>query len=195
MLRLFVAIELPGGVRDAIGGTIGRLRAADAGDALRWVRPESVHLTLKFLGSVEQERLPAIKTALRLGVRDAAPFELRTGELGSFGGRRNLRVVWVDVLGDTNALTTLAARVEAALQPLGFPAEPRPFAAHLTLARVRDDAPSPERERIHALLPRVESGVVPAFRVTSCSLMRSTLQRGGAVYEALSTYDLEGTAT
>jgi 2'-5' RNA ligase len=120
---------------------------------------------------------------------------LRAGDIGSFGGRRNLRVVWVGVSGDTDALTALAARVEGVLQPLGFPGEARPFAAHLTLARMRDDASPAERERVHALLARVEPAEAPSFRVASCSLMRSTLQRGGAVYDALKTYDLEGTAT
>lgn len=189
---MFVAVELPEAVRVSLAATMERLRAAGAGEGLRWVRPESLHITLKFLGAVEEGRVPAIHTALRLGVRDAAPFTLRAAGLGSFGGRRNLRVVWVGVGGETEALASLARRVEAALEPLGFPGEGRPFAAHLTLARVREEAPAAERERVHGLLSRVESVEAPVFRVASCSLMRSTLGRGGAVYDALGTYGVKG---
>ncbi len=192
MLRLFVAIELPDDVRASLAATMQRLRDAGAADALRWVRPESIHITLKFLGAVEDERVPALRTALRLGVHDAAPFDLATGALGSFGGRRNLRVVWTGVAGDTHALDSLAERVEAALTPLGFPRESRPFAAHLTLARVHDGTPPQERERIHALLATVPPPPATVFHVDRCSLMRSRLQRGGAIYDALNIYDLGG---
>lgn len=195
MPRLFVAVELPDNVRASLAATIGRLRDTMASDALRWVRPESIHITLKFLGDVDDARVPALHTALRIGVRDAAPFVLQPAGVGSFGGRRNLRVVWAGVGGDTAALASLAERVETALAPLGFPREPRAFAAHLTLARVRDDATPDERERIHALMTRAETLAMPMFRVDHCSLMQSTLGRGGAVYDALNTYPLEGGAS
>jgi 2'-5' RNA ligase len=189
-LRLFVAIELPDATKRELTGTIERLRDAIGGDALRWVRPEGIHVTLKFLGAVEPDRVEAIHTALRIALGDVATFALRPEGVGSFGGRRNLRVVWVGVGGDTSALSNAAAAVERALAPLGFPAEQRAFNAHLTLARVRDDAPAPERERIHAALASCRPSAFEAFHVKHASLMRSTLGRGGAVYDAMASFAL-----
>ena len=83
-------------------------------------------------------------------------------------------------------------RVEAAIGPLGFARERRPFAAHLTLARVREDASLDERSRVYALLAHLAPPALPSFRVDHISLMRSTLSRGGATYNLLSTYALAG---
>ena len=192
-LRLFVAVELPDDVRDAISRTIGSLRPALGDDrSLRWVRPEGIHITLKFLGAVDPVRVPALHTALRIGVRVASPFELAPAAVGSFGGRRNLRVVWLGVGGEIDALTALAANVDVAVAPLGFARERRPFAPHLTLARVRDDASPAAREQIAGALAAFRPPAFESFRVDSISLMRSTLGRGGAVYERVGSYPLEG---
>jgi 2'-5' RNA ligase len=192
-LRLFVAIELPDETKRELTRTIERLRDAIGGDALRWVRPEGIHVTLKFLGAVEPERVEAIQTALRIGLRDVDAFTLRPEGAGSFGGRRNLRVVWVGVGGEVEALARAASAVEGALAPLGFPTEQRAFNAHLTLARIRDDAPASERERVHAALGAFRAPAFAAFHVEHVSLMRSTLGRGGAVYDAIGAFALRRT--
>jgi len=189
-LRLFVAVELPAAAREALARTAGAMRAAGIGDGLRWVRPEGIHITLKFLGGVEEPRLSGIAASLTDAARVVAPFALQPRGIGSFGGWRGLRVVWVGVGGETKALAALAGRVEDALAPLGFERERRRFAAHLTLARVREDASPDERERLHDALARFEPAAYEAFRVERFSLMRSTLQRGGAVYEALASFEL-----
>jgi 2'-5' RNA ligase len=187
-----VAIELPPEVRAALAETMGELQAAGIDQGVRWVRPEGIHLTLKFLGATDEEDLPAINTALRTAVRDIAPFEVRPEGLGSFGGPRNLRVIWVGVAGDTAGLAGLAEAVDVALSRLRFPRDERAFNAHLTLARVREELPAAERARIHGIVARLEAPAFPGVRVTQVSLMESTLQRGGAVYRALATYALEG---
>jgi 2'-5' RNA ligase len=191
-LRLFIAVELPESVRNTLAATITALQRSAPNSALRWVRPDGIHLTLKFLGATDEDRVPAINTALRIAVRDFAPFELHPAGVGSFGGRRNLRVVWVGVEGDTAAVATLAGRVESALEPLGYLREKRAFNPHLTLARVREDASPSDRESIHALLSGFTPPLFEAFRVAHVSLMQSQLQRGGAVYTALNTFALEG---
>lgn len=192
-LRLFVAIELPDDVRAALTRTAEALRRAGIDRELRWVRPEGIHITLKFLGPTPQARLPEIEGALSAALAGARGFRLQPGDLGSFGGRRNLRVVWVGVGGDTVALAALAGRVEAALAPLGFPTEQRPFAAHLTLARVRDETPPAERERIHDALQHVRVPDAPPIDVRAVSLMQSELGRDSARYHALVTFALEST--
>ena len=193
-LRLFVAIELPDEVRRNLKRTIKTLKAAGADRGLRWVRPEGIHVTLKFLGSTNEDDLAGITSGLREAAALHAPFDLRSGELGSFGGRRNLRVIWVGVGGDTEALGSLAADVERAMAKAGFSAEARPYAAHLTLARVREDTPPAEREVLHRIVTEQAVAMGPVFHVSECALMESTLQRGGAVYRALATFPLAGQA-
>lgn len=217
-LRLFVAIELPPDVRRALGDAIDVLKRAGVDDGLRWVRPDGIHLTLKFLGATPPAKVPAIVDALRLAVTGVPPFELRPFGLGTFTGGRhmqtrrdwqreprhlNIRVLWVGLDGATDQLAALAAAVERAIEPLGYAGERQAYFGHLTLARVRDDADRAVRERMHAALePYVSrstrSGnfrpdLVPAFppfTVDRVSLIRSTLQPGGAVYAVVETFVL-----
>ena len=187
-LRLFVACELPDDVRTALGHIQDDLRSASDGGAgrLRWVRPEAIHVTLKFLGAVAESRLEAIRSALGAAV-DPFELRLRAGTLGGFGGTR-LRVLWVGLEGDVEELASLAARVEGALAPLGFPREGRPFAAHLTLARVPDQAPPAERRRLSELLERYRLPPQPSMVLTEVLLMQSVLGPGGSVYHQLASF-------
>jgi len=191
-LRLFVACELPPAVRDALGHVQEELRARGAG-RLRWVRPEGIHLTLKFLGEVPAAKREAVENALAAAV--VAPFALdvRLGSLGGFGGRQRLRVIWVGLEGDVEGLAELAALIEEALGPLGFPREGRPFAPHLTLARVPDDAGVQERSRLADLLEAFPSPSLPSMTLTAVNLMQSFLQPTGARYQCLAAYPAQPT--
>ncbi len=216
-LRLFVAVELPDDVRRALEDAITSLKSVGAGEGLRWVRPDGIHLTLKFLGATPPDRLPAIVDALREHLRGAQPFDLRPEGFDAFhGGKKaavfrtwresyahNIRVIFVGLRGDVDALSALAERVEAAIGPLGFPREDRPFFGHLTLARVREDATREQRERVSAVMDRFPHAAdvytgrqpeitvdFPPFRTARVALMQSTLQAGGAVYRAVETFAL-----
>jgi 2'-5' RNA ligase len=191
-LRLFVAIELTDGMRAALISASERLKQAGVERGLRWVRPEGMHVTLKFLGATDEEDLPGIMAAVRGAARPHTPFELAVEGLGSFGGARNLRVVWAGVGGDTEALAALAGSVERALEPLGFAREARAFNAHLTLARVREDVPPGERAGIHAIVKQQDPPERTVMRVAQCALMESQLRPGGAVYSRLAEFPLEG---
>jgi len=188
-LRLFVAIELPGEVREALGRLQHELQRRGI-ERLRWVRPEGIHLTLKFLGATPSDRLPAIEEALASAVEDATQHELELGEPGTFGGSRP-RVVWVDLRGDLDAVRALQERVEAALNSLGYEREARGWSPHLTLARVRPEAAREVARALPAALDgvRVPAGVIPMREV---SLMRSTLRPSGAVYERVAAFPLGG---
>lgn len=190
-IRLFVAIELPPSVLDALAAIMSALKTSGADAGLRWVRPESIHLTLKFLGETDEEDLPAIIAALRGVAGEHPPIDVAPGGLGSFGGRRNLRVVWVGVGGQVDALTSLAGGVDPALAPLGFKPEARPFSPHLTLARIRDDVAPDDRARIHDIIESLAPPAIPSFRATAFSLMESKLQRGGAVYRQVASFPME----
>ncbi len=184
-LRLFVACELPDEVRDALGNLQEELRRQGAG-RLRWVRPEGIHITLKFLGEVEETRVDAIISALAAAIE---PFELqvRPANIGSFGGAR-VRVVWVGLEGDVDGLATMASRVDAALAPLRFPRERRPFAAHLTLARVPDRASPEERRRLADVVARFRPPALPSMILTKAGLIRSVLGPGGSVYHEIASF-------
>ena len=183
--RLFVACELSDELRRALGGLQDDLRRL-AGDGLRWVRPDGIHVTLKFLGGVEAARIESITAALAPAIE---PFELRLqpASVGGFGGAR-LRVVWVGLEGDVQGLAELAGRVEGALEPLGFPRERRPFAAHLTVARVRDETASQERRQLATLIERYEPQALPAVTFRQVRLVRSHLGPQGARYERLASF-------
>ncbi|MCS7295105.1 MAG: RNA 2',3'-cyclic phosphodiesterase [Chloroflexota bacterium] len=186
--RLFVACEVPQEVKDAIAGVIGQLRDR-SGNAVRWVRPEGVHVTLKFLGEVPQKKLPAIKLALQEAVSRHYPFNLEFSNIGSFGGREGLRIMWIGIAGDILRLEALARDVNLALSVVGFEPERRPFRPHLTLGRVRDEVGTRQRAELEVEVYKTE---VPqcAWRTSEITLMRSRLGPGGAQYDVIATFPL-----
>jgi 2'-5' RNA ligase len=188
-LRLFVACELPDETRQALAAIATDLRKLGA-DSLRWVRPEGIHLTLKFLGGVDADRRPAIEQALAAAVQ---PFEanVRPSHVGTFGGNR-LRVVWVGLDGDVDKLAGVASAVDQALEPAGFARETRPFAAHLTLARAPDHVSLDERRNLAVLVKRYQPPSLVPVVLREVSLMRSVLGSGGAVYTRLAAFPAGG---
>jgi RNA 2',3'-cyclic 3'-phosphodiesterase len=190
-LRLFVALELPDAWLKALSATQDELRRRVEGGPcprLRWVRPEGIHLTLKFLGSVEADRREVIEGALAAIEPGLFRFSLSLGAPGSFGDRRGPRVIWAGLEGDLDRLGALASAVEGALSPLGFPTEARAFNPHLTLARVPDDFPASARRELSSQVERLSAPRVAAMSVQGLSLMRSHLGRGGARYERLAYF-------
>ncbi|MCL4242161.1 MAG: RNA 2',3'-cyclic phosphodiesterase [Dehalococcoidia bacterium] len=187
-VRLFVACEVPDEVKEAIGETIEGLRKK-SGPAVRWIKPEGVHVTLKFLGEVPVKKLPAVKLAIQEAVVGHSPFELEFSNIGTFGGREGLRIMWVGIAGDVLRLEALVRAVNAALAVVGFEPERRPFRPHLTLGRVRDEIGTRQRAEIEVAVGKTD---VPGvnWRTSQVSLMRSKLGPGGASYEVLATFPL-----
>ncbi|MEX0684068.1 MAG: RNA 2',3'-cyclic phosphodiesterase [Dehalococcoidia bacterium] len=189
-LRLFIAVELPGEVRQQLSALQHELQRRGL-ERLRWARPEGIHVTLKFLGETSAERRPLIEQALKEGAEGVEPHKLMLGKVGRFGSRNAPRVLWVDVAGDVDTLQGLQKRVDERIAPLGFPAETRPFAAHLTLARVPEGLGPQVAE---ALAGAIEAVTVEplAIPVREVSLMRSELRRDGAIYTQLFAVPLSG---
>jgi 2'-5' RNA ligase len=186
-LRLFVACELPPDALEGLARVQSELRDRSAG-RLRWVRPEGIHLTLKFLGAVAPEMSKRVVDALAAAIVEPFTLNLRFDRLGSFGGRMRLRVLWVGLAGDVEELSSLAETVEKALKPLGFLRESRPFAPHLTLARVPDDMGVDERSRLADLVAAYKLPPLPSMSISEVSLMQSFLLPGGARYEQRATF-------
>ena len=191
-LRLFVAVLLPEAWHAALAKAQEELR--HAGLRLRYVRPEGVHLTLKFLGAVDHDRLGAVTAALD-GPADFQPFALDLDTLGTFGGPQRPRVVWAGLRGDVTALAALAAAVDTVLVPAGFAREGRPFRGHLTLARVPESLPAADARRIVPAISASRLARVPSLYVRSYALMRSELGPGGARYTTLQSWPVEWPAS
>lgn len=182
-MRLFVALNLPPAVRQALWSAASPVR--DLGLPVKWVRPEGLHLTLKFLGDVEAAREAELQGALGRaagGAQRALP--LRLGGFGAFPDESRPRVLWAGVAPDP-ALELLQHRVELEFAPLGFPTEGRAFRPHITLGRAARDA-RPGDFRAHNLGAALAAlAFEETVLVETVDLMRSTLQAGGAVYDTL----------
>jgi len=187
-VRAFIAIELDTRLRDKLGGLQQRLRGDVPPGLVRWVRPEGMHLTLKFLGDVLAEQVPEIAEAVRQACEKHAPFECTLSGLGCFPNASRPRVVWVGIQEPSGVLAALHRDVDRTVSALGFEPEQRRFHPHLTLGRVKGR----NREAVAALgeyvsRARVKVGTIQANAV---HLMRSDLLPGGAVYTALATTKL-----
>jgi len=188
-VRSFIAIELPEAVQHALG-TLQAALKRDAPSAVKWVDPGGIHLTLKFLGYVPAGQVGAIVRIMEDAVRGAHPFCLELGRPGAFPNLRRVSVAWVGLIGDIAELGRIQGQLEEGLVPLGFPKEDRPFAAHLTLARVREQATPAERLRLGEAISRARLEEAPDIEVRELSLMRSQLSRAGAIYTRLSSVSL-----
>jgi len=176
-VRLFVALNPPETVRESLCTCVRPLQSM--GFALRWMTPEQVHLTLKFLGDVEPEREPELVAALSRACTGARPVTLSLSGFGVFPHYDRPRVVWVGVAPEP-ALELVQHRVEQEFSSLGFPTEARAFRPHITLGRA---APGARRGGFSKLETALATLCFDAAAVImTVDLMESTLQSGGAVY-------------
>ena len=176
-MRLFVALNLPTPVREALWAATERVR--DLGLPLKWVRGEGLHLTLKFLGDVADELEAELAAGLTRAAAGASSLTLALGGFGVFPDFRRPRVVWVGIAPEPG-LEILQHRVEQEFAPLGFPTEARPFRPHITLGRAARDARPAALTGLEAALGRLEFAEMAL--VSALDLMQSTLQSGGPVY-------------
>lgn len=173
-IRAFIAIELPEDARRALGETERRL-AEQLPQGVRWVRPELIHLTLRFLGDTAVAKLPALAAALDALGAQHAPFALALREVGCFPNRKRPRVIWAGLDSQLAPLQALKRDLDEALVPLGWGVEDRPFQPHLTLGRVKDS------RLLQGVAWQVDVEPV-SVPVTAVVLMESELTRVGPIY-------------
>jgi 2'-5' RNA ligase len=186
-VRCFVAIDLTTDVRAAIARAQTRVRTAATHADVRWVDPTQFHLTLKFLGAVADERVPAVSAALEAAVAGGSPVALAAAGLGGFPSLKSPRVLWAGITAGVPQLVELAAAIDGALAPLGFAPEARAFRGHLTIGRVR--SPRGVRE----LTAAVVAAGAPAFGSWTAAeviLYESRLRPTGALYTPVSRHPL-----
>ena len=180
-MRLFVALELPSAVRENLAALLKALRAVSP--QTRWVRPENLHLTLKFIGEVPETEFAVIRNALA-AARSDQPVALEFRGLGFFPNEKRPRVFWAGIEASPN-LKTLAAEIDRATEKLGIPREQRPFAPHLTLARFE---PPELPEKLRSAIEENAAREFGSFRTNQYQLIESKLKPSGAEYTTLESF-------
>ena len=183
-IRAFLAIDPPEEIFREIIKIQERLRKAIQGD-IRWVRPEGIHLTLKFFGYVYESDIANISRVVRDGVANMKALMLNVRNIGAFPSANRPRVLWLGIDGDTEALINLQTEIDTGFQEYGFKKEDRPFRPHFTLARIK------EPKGLVGLAETVkknEDYIAGSFTVTGLTLFKSDLKPTGAIYTKLAHF-------
>jgi RNA 2',3'-cyclic 3'-phosphodiesterase len=180
-MRLFVALEIPSMVRENLAELIASLRAVSP--QTRWVRPENLHVTLKFIGEIPETKLASIRTALAQ-VRSDRPVTLDFRGLGFFPDGKHPRVFWAGIEASPN-LKTLAADLERATETLGIKREQKSFSPHLTLARFE---PPRLPEELRAAIQEQDGRDFGSLRTNQFHLIESKLKLSGAEYTTVESF-------
>jgi 2'-5' RNA ligase len=187
-MRLFVAIDIPAETREALASLIAGLKPKCP--SARWVRPEAMHITLKFIGHTAPENLSAIRDALAKA-RSAKPIEMHFRSLGFFPNEKRPRVFWCGVQASSSA-ATLAADLDHGLSKLGIASETRPFTPHLTLARFKEGDDRGEQSgcavEIANVARETQATDFGSLRASEFHLFESTTKPTSAEYTKLSTF-------
>ncbi len=186
-VRVFIAISIPDPVLDGFGEVQTGIRRH--GFKIRWVRPESIHLTLKFLGDILAADIAGVRQTLVETVSLFPPLTLCAKGVGVFPGIKRPRVIWVGLGGETAPLGRLQKALEDGLAAIGFPKETRPFTGHLTLGRFKGRV---DPSRLGDAIVHSHLFESPAFKVREIHLIQSRLKPGGAQYTRLFSVNLEG---
>lgn len=189
MTRAFIAVELPESVRQEVAALQADFKSSSAD--VKWVEAANLHLTLKFLGDIEEHQVSSLKETLGAALRDLTSFDIHLEGIGAFPKTTFPRVIWVGINQGEKQLVELANRVEQACAGLGFPKEERPFSAHLTIGRVRSK---------EHLAPFIKKLQLAEFRagatapITRVVLFQSTLSPKGPTYTPLAEIPLRASS-
>jgi 2'-5' RNA ligase len=188
-VRLFIAADLHPEVRGRLRAIQEELRPVPL--PVRWVRPEGIHLTFKFLGEVPPAGRGAIETALKSAADGGPrPFALEAAGVGTFPETGPPRVIWIGVRGSVEEAAKARRGIDAALEEIGYPPEQRDFRPHLTLGRVK----GPGRGDWKGFLAGFAEAPAGGFEVRTIVLFESRLDSGGATYLPLAAFPLAGGA-
>jgi 2'-5' RNA ligase len=185
-MRTFIAIELPSEIKSALASLQTELRRAGAD--VSWTRPENIHLTLKFLGEVDERRIGEVEKVCVASAAEFQPFTLRLNETGVFPNARQPRILWAGLAGEIEKTAEMRKRLDDGLALIGFEREEKDFRPHLTIGRVKSNG------KIRELFAIAGARQVPAlsFVVTEIVLMKSELHPAGARYTPMAKASLSG---
>ena len=185
-IRAFIAFPLPEMIKIQISDIQERLKSDHL--PVRWVRPENIHLTLKFLGEISTSSIDVITGAIRETVLGCRPLMLVTKGIGVFPGIKKPRVLWIGTSGDIKPLLKIQGSLESNLEKQGFAREKRPFKSHLTLGRFKGQIPI---EKLSGILRFYSDFSSEPFEARELILYRSELRPSGAIYTKIQTLFLE----
>ena len=189
-IRAFIAVPLPDALLKQLTDLQGRLERRVPPRSVRWVRPEGIHLTLKFLGDTLTEKLLGVKQALAVVARNAPVCTFTVGEVGCFPNTRRPRVVWVGVQEPTGRLAVLQDAIEEVMAPFGYEPEGRGFTPHLTLGRVGGKTSRGDVAQVGEVVAAAEVGQLAEVVADRFELIRSVLKPTGAEYTTLEMFAL-----
>ena len=190
LIRAFIAVELPAELKKELTGLEVQLKK-NSPPVIKWVDPNSIHITLKFLGETSDSAIDELLRAMEESVQGISSFQLDIRRLGAFPSIDHPQVIWVGVSGAMEKLAQLQKNIEANTAQLGFKRESRAFSPHLTLGRVRDEARPNEIQRIGKLLSETTFTALHNIEVKETNLMKSQLTPGGAIHTCIGTVKLK----
>jgi RNA 2',3'-cyclic 3'-phosphodiesterase len=187
-IRTFLAIEIPADVLNGISAVQARVKESLQGQ-IRWVKPEGIHLTLKFFGHVFEKDIAAISRIATDHVSGMKPLALDIGTLGVFPDINRPRVIWLGIGHDVEPLIMLQRSLDEGFYGCGFAKEERPFKPHLTLARIKDHKGLIGLAKI---MEKSNNYTAGSFDATKLKLFKSQLKPDGAVYTQLASFPFGG---
>ncbi|MGB9613444.1 MAG: RNA 2',3'-cyclic phosphodiesterase [Candidatus Margulisiibacteriota bacterium] len=179
-MRTFIAVELPDEVRKNITELINELKTTEA--AVKWVEQQNLHITLKFLGWVEDRKINEVMDLIKKAVEKTGSFKAKFAGLGTFPAGKTPRVVWVGVKDGSDRLTNLANALEKTLSQAGYRSQEREFSSHVTIGRIK------EKKGVDKLIAKISEFKSSEFGeaiVNHVDLMKSTLTPKGPIYEKI----------
>jgi RNA 2',3'-cyclic 3'-phosphodiesterase len=188
-MRTFIAIELPQGIKDHLNKIQEQLKLTGAD--VKWVEPKNIHLTLKFLGEINEQTLEKLSQILDACVKGKTPFQVSIASFGAFPKLNYPRIIWAGIDKGDKEIAEIVKVLEEKVQKIGIPKEKRAFSSHITLGRLRSSRDKDNlAEQLKKLtensdLPRLE------FSLSKITLFKSTLTASGPIYEALKETNLQ----
>ncbi len=191
--RAFIAVHMPAELGTALVALCAELEAGPGGHAARWVTGDNIHLTLKFLGDVDDRRLPEVYRAVSSVCADCAPIEATVAGLGCFPNDAQPRIIWAGITRGARELVALAGALDLALGQLGFPTESRPYSAHVTLARANSRAAPLDLAALRRAIADRRAREIGTMTVNAVSIVKSELRPAGPLYTDISVAALGAT--
>jgi len=178
-MRTFIAVELPEQIKKKIEVLQAPLKKTSA--FVSWVKPGNIHITLKFLGEVPEEKIDEVFSATELALKEGKRFKMNLKGMGAFPDFRRPRVIWIGTGKGGEELSDLAARIEPEIEKIGYPKEKRKFSPHFTIGRVK----SPKNIEKLMELVRSTDFETEDIEVNEVTVMKSQLHPAGAIYTPL----------
>jgi len=188
-MRTFIAIELPKEIRDSLANLQDKLKSTGAD--VKWVEPNNIHLTLKFLGEIDDQKLDKITSILENIAKDKSSFHSCISSIGAFPRISSPRAIWVGIDKGNNETKEITKQLEEKIEKSGIPKEDRPFSSHITIGRTRSAL---NLQKLAQELKTLENNLgikVAEFDVTKITLFKSTLTPKGPIYEVLKEANLK----